>query len=168
MEMDLEMDLEELKSKDITPDLEIIDEEEKEEKKEIEEKGDHPAVILLDMAVEQSAEMCKKNKLPPPNMKFYSEFSRPFLNKAFWYYFPSGELPDSPKLALLLGVAGLGLAYIPTIVAYYSKNKNREKEENKEKKKEETKEIEIEQNKERENKERAPKREVRKSVTAFG
>ena len=173
--------LEELKSKDITPDLEIKAEpveegaeEITEEKEEKEERGDHPGVVLLDMAVKQSVEMCKKNGLPPPNMKFYNEFSKPFLNEAFWHYFPSGELPDSPRVALFLGVAGLGLAYIPTIMAYYSRMKE-EKDKRRQPRQREAKEA----NEERENRleekgqeEKTPaelRREMaKKNLTAFG
>ncbi len=114
--------IEELLAKDVTPDLEIKAEPE-EVKEEPETLEDHPGITLLDMAFEQSSEYCKKNNLPPPNAKVYQDFSRPFLNKAFWHYFPEGNLPDSPKVALLLGVTGLGLAYIPTIIAYYDRKR---------------------------------------------
>ncbi len=116
--------IEELLARDVTPDLEIKAEvEEVEEEPEILE--DHPGIALLDMAFEQSIEYCGKNNLPPPNTKVYQDFSRPFLNKAFWHYFPEGNLPDSPKVALLLGVAGLGMAYIPTIMAYYDRKRKK-------------------------------------------
>ncbi len=125
-------ELEELGKKDIT--LDLIIEAEEEEKEEVEgEKPEiptesHPAIILLDMAVQQSVEFCKSQKLPPPNMTVYENFSKPFLNKALWYYFPEGNLPDDPKVVLLLGVAGLGLAYIPTIMAFWKKGKKEKKE----------------------------------------
>lgn len=144
----VEENLEELLTKDVTPDLEIKTEVEEEEKEE--ELRDHPGVILLDMAVEQSVEFCKKNDLPPPNTKVYRDFSRPFLNKAFWHYFPDGELPDNPKVALLLGLAGIGIAYIPTIIAYYEKRKKikqsteKKKEEQEEKQPEEKTEAKAE------------------------
>ena len=141
--------IEELLAKDVTPDLEIRAEVEKvEEEPEILE--DHPGIALLDMAFGQSIEYCRKNNLPPPNIKVYQDFSRPFLNKAFWYYFPEGNLPDSPKVALLLGVAGLGMAYIPTIMAYYDR-KRKEVEQSTEKKEaeEEQKAEEVKKEKEK-------------------
>ena len=135
--------IEELLSKDVTPDLEIKEVEEEKEKPEIPSE-DHPGVVVLDMAIEQSVEFCRKNSLPPPNTKIYEDFSRPFLNKAFWYYFPDGELPDNPKIALLLGVSGIGIAYLPTIMAYYDRKrkkieKSTEKKEAEEQKAEEVK-----------------------------
>jgi len=168
--------LEELKSKDITPDLEIKAEstEGAEETEEKEERGDHPAVVLLDMAVKQSVEMCKKNGLPPPNMKFYNEFSRPFLNEAFWHYFPSGDLPDSPRVALFLGVAGLGLAYIPTIMAYYSRMKEEKRKPPRQKEAKDVREAkeERESKAEEQEQEKTPaelrKEMAKKNLTAFG
>ncbi|WP_290595839.1 MULTISPECIES: hypothetical protein [unclassified Archaeoglobus] len=124
----------EFESKDITDDiiLKVTTDEEKEDA-EAEEAGeekpekipeeDHPAIALLDLAVKQSVEFCKSQGLPEPNMAIYENFSRPFLNKAFWHYLPEGDLPDDPKLALLLGIAGLGFAYIPTIMAFWKKQK---------------------------------------------
>jgi hypothetical protein len=170
---------EELKSKDITLDLEIKAEpveEGAEETEEKEERGDHPAVVLLDMAVKQSVEMCKKNRLPPPNMKFYNEFSKPFLNEAFWHYFPSGDLPDSPRVALFLGVAGLGLAYIPTIMAYYSRMKEerdkrwqpRQKEAKEAKEAKEEKERKAEEQEQEKTPAELRREMARKNLTAFG
>lgn len=129
----------EFESKDITDDvvLKVTTDEEKgpkeaeaeeteeEPEKEIPEE-DHPAITLLDMAFNQSIEFCKAQKLPEPNKAVYENFSRPFLNKAFWHYLPEGDLPDDPKLALLLGFAGLGFAYIPTIMAFWRKQKEKE------------------------------------------
>ena len=128
-----------VESKDITEEVAI---EEKKEEEEVEEKGDHPAITLLDFAINQVSEYCKKNNIPEPNKAVYEGFSRPFLNKAFWHYLPSGDLPDDPRLMLFLGIAGLGCACLPTVMAFWRKPK---KEEKKEEKTEEKKEEKAEE-----------------------
>ncbi len=126
----------EIEAKDITEEVAI--EEKKEDEEVEEEKGDHPAITLLDLAIDQAVEYCKKNNLPEPNKGIYEGFSRPFLNKAFWHYLPGGDLPDDPRLMLILGVAGLGFACLPTVMAFWRKEKSKEKKEEKtEEKKEE-------------------------------
>jgi len=134
-------DVEDIGVKDITEEVAI---EEKKEEEEVEEKGDHPAITLLDLAINQVSEYCKKNNLPEPNKGVYESFSRPFLNRAFWHYLPSGDLPDDPRLMLLLGVAGLGFACLPTVMAFWKKEKLK-KEEKKEEKTEEKKEEKAEE-----------------------
>lgn len=130
--------------KDITYDILIDDTEERPDRGAsgasggpAEEKGDHPAMAILDMAVKQSAVFLKEQGLPPANNAVYESFSKPFLNEALWHYLPEGTLPDDPRFALVMGVAGLGLAFSPTLIALYQK---REEEEKKEKEKEKEKE----------------------------
>ena len=100
--------------KDITPDI-IIDDTERPDRGGPEAaggpakpQGDHPVVTVLDMAVKQSGEFLRKQNLPPANMAVYESFSKPFLNEACWHYLPDGGLPDDPRFALVLGVAGWG------------------------------------------------------------
>lgn len=131
-------------SKDITYDL-ILDAgdlDDQRAKTADRDLGDHPILTILDMAVKQSGVYLKKQGLEPPNNAVYESFSKPFLNEAAWHYLPDGSLPDDPRIALALGVAGLGLAFVPTLIAVYEK-KN-EKEKGKEKKEEKEKEKEKE------------------------
>lgn len=118
------------------------------------EKGNHPVVTVLDMAVKQSGEFLRKQNLPPANTAVYESFSKPFLNEAAWYYLPEGNLPDDPRIALALGVAGLGLAFAPTLIAVYQKKEEEEKrriaeERKKRRKREENDEGEMEEKPER-------------------
>jgi len=92
-----------------------------------EERGDHPVLTILDMAVKQSAVYLKKQGLPPANNDVYENFSKPFLNDAAWHYLPDGSLPDDPRFALVVGVAGLGLAFAPTLIALYERKETEEK-----------------------------------------
>lgn len=126
--------------KDITYDILIDDTEERPDRGAsgasggpAEPKGDHPAIAILDLAVKQSEGFLKEQGLPPANNAVYTNFSKPFLNEALWHYLPDGSLPDDPRFALVMGVAGLGLAFSPTLIALYQK---REAEEKKEKEKE--------------------------------
>jgi len=110
-------------------------------------QGDHPVVTVLDMAVKQSGEFLRKQNLPPANMAVYESFSKPFLNEACWHYLPDGGLPDDPRFALVLGVAGLGLAFAPTLLAVYEQKeeeKRRELEEKKRRRKREEENAEGE------------------------
>jgi len=72
----------------------------------VEEKGDHPAITILDMAVKQSGEYLRKEGLPPANNAVYEHFSKPFLNTALWHYLPDGSIltiPASPWLSASAG-----------------------------------------------------------------
>ena len=118
-------------------------------------KGDHPLITVLGMAVKHSEDYLKKQGLPPANTEVYEDFSKPFLNEAFWYYLPDGGSLDDPKVALVVGVAGLGLAFAPTLIALYERKeeeKRREEEEKKRKRnrREENGEGEEEEKRERE------------------
>lgn len=122
--------------KDITYDILIDDTEERPDRGAsgassgpAEEKGDHPAIAILDMAIKQSAVFLKEQGLPPANNAVYESFSKPFLNEALWHYLPEGTLPDDPRFALVMGVAGLGLAFSPTLIALYHKREEEEKKE---------------------------------------
>ena len=81
------------------------------------------------MAIKQSAVFLKEQGLPPANNAVYESFSKPFLNEALWHYLPEGTLPDDPRFALVMGVAGLGLAFSPTLIALYHKREEEEKKE---------------------------------------
>ena len=112
-----------------------------------EEKGDHPVVTVLDMAMKHSGGYLQKQNLPPPNVDVYKDFSKPFLNEAAWHYLPDGTLPDDPRLALALGVGGLALAFGPTLIALYERKeeeKRRELEEKKRRRKREEENAEGE------------------------
>lgn len=88
-----------------------------------EEKGDHPGIALLDIAIEESVRYCEREHMPPPNLSLWHNFSRGFLNKSLWHYFPSGAEPESPAICALIGVAGLAVCYTPVIMAWYQKKK---------------------------------------------
>lgn len=94
------------------------------------EQGDHPGIALLDIAIEESVRYCEKEGFPPPNLSIWQNFSRGFLNKSLWHYFPSGAEPESPAICALIGIAGLAVCYTPVIIAFYEKkqmeNKNAE------------------------------------------
>jgi len=119
--------------KDVTYDFILNDEAVKEEEEaagpapEEKEKGDHPVITLLDLAINQSGIYLKKQGLPPANTAIYEGFSRPFLNAALWEYLPDGDLPDDPRIGLALGVGGLGLAFAPTLLALKDKKEKEEK-----------------------------------------
>ncbi len=97
-------------------------------------KGDHPLITVLGMAVKHSGGYLQKQNLPPPNTDVYEDFSKPFLNEALWYYLPDGGSLDDPKVALVVGVAGLGLAFTPTLIALYERKEEEKKREEQEKK----------------------------------
>lgn len=80
---------------------------------------DHPALALLDIAVSESVNYCKVERLPPPNLALWEKFSRSMLNRSLWHYFPDGDLPDSPAVCMLLGVGGLAICYVPVALAVY-------------------------------------------------
>jgi hypothetical protein len=91
------------------------------------DRGDHPVVEMLNIALKSSNGYLQKQGLPPANSDIYDHFSKPFLNEALWHYFPDGGIPDDPRVALLVGVAGLGLAFAPTVYAAYAKKEEEEK-----------------------------------------
>ncbi len=97
-------------------------------------KGDHPLITVLGMAVKHSEDYLKKQGLPPANKDIYEDFSKPFLNEAFWYYLPDGGSLDDPRVALVVGVAGLGLAFAPTLIALHERKEEEKKKEEEEKK----------------------------------
>lgn len=99
-----------------------------------EEKGDHPGIALLDMAIKTGGDYARKERLPPPNEALYEGFSRPFLNSALWHYLPDGSVPDDPRLGLLAGVAGLALACAPTAIAVYRREEEKKKQKEKKRK----------------------------------
>jgi len=143
---------EKIDKKDVTYDF-LIDDltSEKEEDRTatagappVEDRGDHPAIAILDMAVKQSGEYLRKEGLPPANNAVYEHFSKPFLNTALWHYLPDGSIPDDPRVALALGVGGLALAFAPTAIALHHRKEEEEKKEKakKEKKREEKEEGE--------------------------
>lgn len=145
---------EKIDRKDVTYDFLIDDAGEEEEDRtgktgvsSTEEKRDHPAVAILDMALKQSGEFLRKQGLPPANNAVYESFSKPFLNTALWHYLPDGSIPDDPRVALALGVGGLALAFTPTLIALNQKKAEEEKKEREKAKKrhrEETEETEEE------------------------
>jgi len=141
---------EKIDKKDVTYDF-LIDDltNEKEEDRTaaagappVEERGDHPAIAILDMAVKQSGEYLRKEGLPPANNAVYEHFSKPFLNTALWHYPPDGSIPDDPRVALALGVGGLALAFTPTLLALNQKRTEEEKKEKAKKRREEREEGE--------------------------
>jgi len=115
----------------------------------VEEKGDHPAITILDMAVKQSGEYLRKEGLPPANNAVYEHFSKPFLNTALWHYLPDGSIPDDPRVALALGVGGLALAFTPTLLALNQKRTEEEKREKEKAKKRRDEKIEGEEKEEK-------------------
>ena len=128
--------------KDITYDILIDDTEERSDRdggpaaagRPAEEKDDHPVVTILDMAMKHSGGYLEKQHLPPPNVDVYKDFSKPFLNEAAWHYMPDGGLPDDPRIALVIGVGGLALAFAPTMIALYERQEEEKKKEEQEKK----------------------------------
>lgn len=130
--------------KDITYDI-LIDETEERPAAAggpAEEKGDHPVVEILGMAVKHSGGYLEKQHLPPPNADIYKDFSKPFLNEACWHYLPDGGLPDDPRVALALGVGGLALAFAPTLIALYERKEEEKRKELEEKKRKREKRTE--------------------------
>lgn len=85
------------------------------------EQGDHPGIALLDIAIEESVRYCEKEGYPAPNLSIWQNFSRGFLNRSLWHYFPSGAEPESPAICALIGIAGLAVCYTPVIIAFYEK-----------------------------------------------
>jgi hypothetical protein len=95
------------------------------------EQADHPGIALLDIAIEESVRYCEKEHFPPPNLSLWQNFSRGFLNKSLWHYFPTGAEPDSPAICALIGIAGLAVCYTPVIIAFYEQKQRENKEEQK-------------------------------------
>lgn len=148
-----EMDAVTVDKKDITYDVLMIDDEDERSPGSgpggsggpAEDRGDHPVIYILDMAVKQGGEYLKGEGLPPPNNAVYENFSKPFLNDALWHYLPDGGVPDDPRIALALGVAGLGLAFAPTMIALWHRRQEEEKREQ-ERQKQQKREREARQN----------------------
>jgi len=137
---------EKIEKKDVTLDF-LIDDAGEDRRDDpagppVEEKGDHPAIAILDIAVKQSGEFLKTEGLPPANNAVYEHFSKPFLNTALWHYLPDGSIPDDPRVALALGVGGLALAFTPTLLALNQKRTEEEKKEKAKKRREEREEGE--------------------------
>ncbi|WOX55058.1 hypothetical protein R6Y95_06170 [Methanoculleus palmolei] len=150
--------------KDITYDI-LIDDTERPDRggpeAPAEERGDHPAISILDMAVKQSGVYLKKNGLPGANNDVYEHFSKPFLNDALWHYLPDGTIPDDPRLALVIGAGGLALAFAPTLIALYERKEEEKKKELEEKKRKKERRTEETEEKEDE----APMTTFRNPVT---
>lgn len=136
-----------VEKKDITYDVLMIDDDDERSPGSgpggsggpAEDRGDHPVIYVLDLAVKQSGDYLRGEGLPPPNNAVYENFSKPFLNDALWHYLPDGGVPDDPRIALALGVAGLGLAFAPTMIALWQKQKEEEKKEEEKKRREQEK-----------------------------
>ncbi len=92
------------------------------------EQTDHPGIALLDIAIEESVRFCEKEHFPPPNLSLWQNFSRGFLNKSLWHYFPTGAEPDSPAICALIGIAGLAVCYTPVIIAFYEQKQRQKKD----------------------------------------
>ena len=158
--------------KDITYDILIDDTEERPDRaggpaaagSPAEEKGDHPVVEILGMAVKHSGGYLEKQHLPPPNTDIYKDFSKPFLNEACWYYLPDGGLPDDPRVALALGVGGLALAFAPTLIALYERKEEEKKREEQEKKRKKERREEAEEGEE-EKEEKEERQVIKNPVT---
>ena len=158
--------------KDITYDILIDDTEERPDRDggpaaaggPAAEKGDHPVVTVLDMAVKHSGDYLKKQNLPPANTAVYEDFSKPFLNEAAWHYLPDGGLPDDPRVALALGVGGLALAFAPTLIALYERKEEEKKREEQEKKRKKERREEAEEGEE-EKEEKEERQVIKNPVT---
>lgn len=124
-------DMEKSGPKDITADIILSDEDIGGDSGGAgpEDRGDHPFVAVLDMAVSTGTDYCRKEGLPSPNTSVYEHFSKPFLNTAMWHYFPDGSVPDDPRIALALGVGGLALAFAPALMEIH-RRRQEETEEN--------------------------------------
>lgn len=133
----------EIAKKDITEDI-ILADEKREAALETVPKADHAVVTLLDIAFDTGTDYLKKEGYPAPMDGVYKHFSRPFLNKAAWCYLPDQQLPEDPRVALLLGVGGLVLAFSPALIEVYKRRKAEEKEGSEEKKEEAPKEVKPE------------------------
>lgn len=112
---------EDLNRKDITADIILSDadiggEDRPAGEPAAADRGDHPVVTILDMAVNTGSDYCRSEGLPAPNTAVYQNFSRPFMNQAMWHYLPDGNIPDDPRIALAVGVGGLVLAFAPTLM----------------------------------------------------
>ncbi|WP_202320196.1 hypothetical protein [Archaeoglobus neptunius] len=138
---------EQLSSKDITADLEIKAEskaERTEERAEGEgESGeefeipdtDHALTEFIEMGIEYTDEHARQLRqrgfeVPEVNKPLWEKFAKPFLNRAFWYFFPESDGMVDPRLALLAGGALTALAVAPSligIVRYYRKQDEKEK-----------------------------------------
>jgi len=172
---------EELEEKDITEELMISKEKEAEKKVEIleteEEKKefavpdeDHALTELLNLAINYTDEHAKKLRsegaeIPEVNKALWESFGKPLLNRAFWYYFPSEESIEDPRISLIIGGGITAITVAPALFGiirhYRSKEEELEELKEKERVKKEVKKAEEEIREEIEKSEEESKLEKR-------
>lgn len=92
--------------------------------------GDNALVNVLDLFISTSPMVLNKYDLPSPDLTIWREWARPNLNTAMNHYFPagSGSSVSTPLMAAFIGIAALGLTFLPIILRLVDKKKQEEKE----------------------------------------
>ena len=105
-----------------------------EEEQPPEERGNHPYLIMVDFPVTVLKNLAEKlkaegYKITEINEMTY-ELGKQAVNDALWELYPEPK-PDNPKLALVSGIAMVGMAVAPTgidVVKAFKEKKQKEKE----------------------------------------
>jgi len=88
----------------------------------------NPLVGIMDQMIVTSPAMLKKRGYPSPNVDIWTDWAKPNLSKAFNHYLPEGvgETLDSPVICLALGFGALVFAFLPVILHFIDKRKEKE------------------------------------------
>jgi len=103
-------------------------------------ESDHALTEFIEMGIQYTDEHAKNLRsrgieVPEVNKPLWEKFAKPFLNRAFWHYFPESDGLEDPRLALLAGGALTAMAVAPSLVGiinYYRAENEREKRRSKE------------------------------------
>jgi hypothetical protein len=101
--------------------------------------SDHALTEFIEMGIQYTDEHARNLRsrgieVPEVNKPLWEKFAKPFLNRAFWHYFPESDGLEDPRLALLAGGALTAMAVAPSLVGiinYYRAENERQKKRSK-------------------------------------
>jgi len=134
---------EEINSKNITPEIiggdffdldelssenpPVDDFEELNNKKPDDPTADNDIVNILDLFITTSPVILAKYGYPSPDLTIWKDWAKPNLNVAFNHYAPAGAMVggavNMPVIAAFIGVAAIGVAFLPVILFHIEKKK---------------------------------------------
>ena len=108
-------------------DLDTCTEEEHTEAVPVDPTADNAIVNIIDLFITTSPAILAKYGYPSPDMTIWEEWAKPNLNVAFNHYVPAGTMAGGavtmPVIAGVIGVAAIGVAFLPVILAHLDKKK---------------------------------------------